>query len=195
MRASTAFITLAATAAPTVLAATAYIPYAYNSSIPAIHNQLIAANDLAFWISKPVTATCPSSDTDCPSENTTVITGPATSPFGDPGSSLNIQADGGQDLYTDIPGLLQYAAVNTSNAASTTKPSFGPFYVVYDETIGSNVLRFTNEDTGHFVACTQGDAYSIWAYAFGYWAYEDGPCYEFEMVLDETTLPAVDWYD
>lgn len=93
--------------------------------------------------------------------------------------------------------MLQYSAVDTDNAASTTKPSYGPFYVAYDDEAGGPVLLFTDDEVegGGFVACEDDGAYSIWAYAFGYWVDEAGPCYPFQMQLVETTAAAVEYYD
>lgn len=92
---------------------------------------------------------------------------------------------------------MQYSAVGTDNAASTTKPSYGPFYVEQDDEVGGPVLRFTgvNEDTGGFVACASDGAYSVLSYAFGGEQGQAGPCYQFQMQLVETTAPAVEYYD
>lgn len=191
---ATAIGTVAAAALPAALGAPAYIPYAWNSSVPEIHNQPIAANNLAFWIGKPVTATCASWDPNCPSQNTTIISGPTGSTFDNAAFWMGILADGGQALYSDIPGRMQYSAVYTNNSASTTKPSYGEFYVEQDDNAGT-VVRFGVRGTGHFVACAEAGAYRVWAWANGGWRSETGPCYEFEMSLDETTDAAVNYYD
>lgn len=115
-------------------AAPAYIPYAYNESVPEIHGKPVNANNLAFWIGKNVTATCASWDPNCPSKNTTIISGPTKGFVSNAQFWLGILEEGGQGIYMDIPGHLQYAAAGTNNAASTTKPSFGEFYVEYDAT-------------------------------------------------------------
>lgn len=102
MRPSSAISLVVATSLPAVLAATAYVPYAFNTSYPEIHGLPIAANSLAFWIGKPTTAVCPSYDTDCPSENTTIITGPTFNSVGggpeDGVFWMGILADGGQAI-------------------------------------------------------------------------------------------------
>lgn len=93
---------LLVTILPAAMAATAYIPYAYNKSHPEIHGLPVAANSLAFWIGKPTTAVCPSYDPDCPSQNTTIITGPTDNSIdGGPETGdfwMGILADGGQAL-------------------------------------------------------------------------------------------------
>src|SRR4051812_39003707 len=105
MHSTTLLSTLAITLLPVIQAAKAYIPYAWNSSVPAIHGQPVTAYYGIFNIGDRTTGFCPSWDPSCPSKNTTIISGP-----GDDGSMWMGSLSGGQQIYTYDSGGLMYSS-------------------------------------------------------------------------------------
>lgn len=169
-------------------AATAYVPYARNASIPEVHNKPITASNGYFYVNRPTTAICPTYEPSCPSKNTTIISGPTY------GSQwwMGILEDGGQELFVENLGLgrLGYAAADSDN------------YLPYYSSAG-DVLRLLNStldgkpilsSRGGFSVCeTDSDgSYSIQG------MYETGGpnpgCQGIELVLEETMAPAVQYY-
>jgi len=178
-----------ATLLPAIHAAPAYIPWAYNPSVPGIHNKTIAANEGTFYINKNVTARCPDYDPDCPAKNTTIITGPTYSlDSSEDQWWMGILEPGGQTLFTGarLHGALQYAAAASGNQIDYRDNPRG-FLSTGNATTGGLKLMGSGND---FAACPNGDG------SYTVQVEETLPqgCTRFEMVLEETHAPAVQYY-
>lgn len=179
---------LAAIAAtlPFALAGTAYIPYAYNESEPSIHNQPVTANNGWFYINEPTTATCPDSEPDCPSQNTTIISGPTNATSGE-NFWMDVLEEGGQIIFTNgrAAGRLGYAAADSNSQLPYLSLTTGVSLGENDD--GLTVLQYEGSDS--WSACDNGNGTYIVEYG------SLSACVSFEIVLEETTAEAVQYYD
>lgn len=191
MRTSAIISTLAVGLFPSALAAKAYIPYAWNDTAPEIHGKPVNAVYQQFMVDQTVTAVCPSYDTDCPSKNTTIISGPT----GDATFWMGILNSHGQQIYTDS-AYLEYGSVTGSLGISADT---SPFTVELDSLINQTVLKFNGCD---FVSCPTSSSATlkypskVFALSWGSAAFAeaDGTCYPFKMMLVDTNASAVDYY-
>lgn len=181
---------------PSTFAAKSYIPYAYNTSVPEIHNRPVVASKGWFALNTSTTATCPSNSTDCPSQNTTVITGPT----GNGQFWMSVLEAQGQVIFSDGPfsGVpLGYAAANTSNYLPYASQDSGVLSLA-NSTDGAR-LFLTFEGGEDFAACgeptTAADGhYSVNA-GFVDDSGRDYPCWQMQVYLVETELEPVQFYD
>lgn len=187
--------TIVAAVAPSVLAAQAYIPYAWNNTAPEIHGKPVNAWTKRFWINHSPYPSCPSWDpAPCASYNKTIITGPIGQTMW-----MGILEEHGQQIYTDsVDAGLDYQAIGGS-VGTTDVLDYVPFEVEVDDFSNQTVLRFMGND---FVACPEGDIYGapnamrVRALSYGGLAYaqQTGPCFPFKMMLVPTDAPAVNSY-
>ncbi|KAL1296498.1 hypothetical protein AAFC00_000010 [Neodothiora populina] len=174
---------LALTLLPAVQAQ-AYIPYAWNTSAPAIHDQAITASYGIFDISDRTTGFCPDWDPDCPSKNTTILSGP-----GDDGSMWMGSLRGGQQIYTFSGGL----AYTQPDSVSVYLHEFHTnFTVEADAEVGADVLRLNGDDW--YICEYYSVPLKVFAAVSGEPADATGPCYKAVIRLEETNAPAVDLY-
>jgi len=188
--------------AVTAEAAKAYIPSVWNSTAPAIHNQLVQAKNGFFEVGGDADGICQDYAPGCPSANSTIISGPVASKYDGNKTTdfwLGITDPKGQQIYV-YDQKLKYTLPRTNVVSGPDESAInGPFSVEYDDLAQGTVLRFQGND---WAACktfnvrqgirtiVQPLVYggSLWEHAFGW------ECTPFKMTLEETDAPAVDHY-
>lgn len=177
------FYGLTALLSTTSMAAPAYIPYVYNTSQPAIHGLPVAANNGLFWVGKPTTATCPTYDPSCPSQNTTIISGPT------PVQEwwMGVLEEGGQVIFNPLGGQFGYAAADSNNKVPL-RSSYS--YILETETTedGRLLLKYGTQD---WSACPTNEE-GVWTVDE---AQYDSSCLPFQLELRETNAAAPQYYN
>lgn len=200
---------------PAAMAAPAWTMYAWNESLPEIHGKPINANSGSFFINRPTTAVCPSYDLDCPSKNTTIISGPV---YGNGANGLpdnattywfmGILEEGGQNVgvkgfESGAGGLfVEYAAAESDNYSDEFRSSHG--VLVLDNstmaTIGKPVIRETAPS--YYADGPLGWSACSWDNGTTY-RIKSGPqvghnplagCLNIQIALEMTTAPAPQFY-
>lgn len=190
---------------PTAMAAQAYIPYAWSPNNTLIHNKPISANEGRFFINKETTAVPPyGGNPDL--YNTTIISGPTD------GNRwwMGITGTGGQTLFLGkYYPFLSYAKWALGSTVIDGKDVDGGFLPSY----GTGALTFVLGETGDgqpklvntgnyggalgtpstngWSACAVDDFFSVEAGRRIEYGLE---CYDFELVLKETDVPAPQYY-
>ncbi|KAG9890158.1 hypothetical protein KCU60_g16845, partial [Aureobasidium melanogenum] len=167
----------------TTLAAPAYVPYVFNTSQPAIDGLPITANNGYFWIGKPTTATCPTYDSACPSQNTTIISGPT---YGQTWW-MGILEEGGQRIFLPTYAQPGYSAADSNNF-TPSRVSYS--YILNTETTtdGHLLLKYYHSD---WWACPTGEE-GVWEVTA---TLDPAGCLPFAWELRETTAAAPQYYN
>ncbi|KEQ94277.1 hypothetical protein AUEXF2481DRAFT_264380 [Aureobasidium subglaciale EXF-2481] len=157
------------------------------AALPAIDGLPITANNGEFWIGKLTTATCPSYDPDCPSRNTTIISGPTYAQTW----WMGVLEEGGQRIFTPTNGQPGYSAADSDNY-TPARVSYSYTLQTANTTDGRFLLKYYTRNWAAFP--TEDDG--VWAV----YAQSAGPqgastCLPFAWELRETTAPAPQYYN
>lgn len=205
MRNSVLLLSASITAASANEVAKAYIPYVWNTTAPEIHDHPVQAQNGFFYTGGNADGVCPTYEPNCASSNTTIISGPTTSPYNPNVTDafwLGVLDPHGQEMVM-IGHDFRYTLPKTNLGNGPNEKAINtPFSVEFDDFSQQTVLRFNGDD---WVGCQVLDTVTgrikpdlivqaltfgsvLWANAFEY------KCTPFKMRLEETTAPAVDYY-
>ena len=184
---TTTLIAIITAVLPSTFAATAFIPSVFAPNNTAIHNKPISANNGQFFINSSTTAICASWDPSCPSQNTTIITGPTGSSSSD--WWMGILESGGQQIFTSagpVGGDLYYAAAGSNNI------------LPYKASRQVFKMATTNDGRPKLVSWYSGIDYSACPVGDGSFTVHNevlrAGCSSFEFLIQETQAPAPRYY-
>ncbi|KAI5204558.1 hypothetical protein E4T39_03585 [Aureobasidium subglaciale] len=130
-------------------AAKAYIPYVWNNTAPAIHDQAVQAKNGFFTVGGDADGICPSYNPNCSSANKTIITGPVSGKYTGNKTEdfwLGITDPKGQQIYV-YDQTLKYTLPRTDVVSGPEEEAInGPFSVDFDDLAQATVLRFQGND-------------------------------------------------